>query len=180
MGTPIRPGDRIPEVQLATLTSTGLGSLSTGSLFRGKRVVLVGVPTAFSPTCTDSHLAGFQVRAAEILAKGVDLIVCVAVNDFFVMKAWAQARGIDEEILMLADGNGDLTRALGLELDLSAYGLGWRSQRYAAILEDGIVTTLRVEPDVAKVTVSGAEAIVAALEATPPAASRPIEQEESP
>jgi len=138
-------------------------SVSTREIFAGKRVVLFGVPGAFSPTCSDSHLPGFELRAKEILSRGVDTIACVAVNDAFVMRAWARARGIDDEILMLADGNGELARALGVERDLSEHGMRLRSERFVAIVEDGVVRTLHVEPDVCAVAASGAAAVVAEL-----------------
>lgn len=160
---PIQPGDRIPNVPLEAVTGGPTRTLSTADIFAGKRVVLFGVPGAFTPTCSDSHLPGFEVRGWEILAKGIDTIACVAVNDAFVMRAWARARGIDAEILMLADGNGEFVRSLGLELDLSHLRMQLRSQRFAAIIEDGVVRTLHVEPDYSSVTVSSAEAIVAEL-----------------
>ena len=160
---PIQPGDRIPEVRLDSPTPEGSRSLSTAEIFAGRRVVLFAVPGAFTPTCSDAHLPGFQVRAHAILSRGVDAIVCVVSNDAWVVRAWARARRVGDEILMLADGNGDLARALGLEADQRGLGLGVRSRRFAAIVDDGLIETLRVEPDVTGVTVSGAEAIVAAL-----------------
>jgi len=158
----IQEGDKIPSVTLKTPTPEGPKDVETGEFFAGKKVVLFGVPGAFTPTCSDAHLPSFQVRAKELEAKGVDTIACIATNDFFVMGEWAKARGVGEEIVMLADGNGELTSKMGLEFDLSHVGLGTRSKRYAAIVDDGVVTKLNVEPG-ADVTVSGAEAILEAL-----------------
>ncbi len=165
---PIQTGDRIPDIRLEAVTGGPTRSLSTEEIFAGKRVVVFGVPGAFSPTCSDAHLPGFQVRGREILAKGIDTIACVAVNDVFVMRAWAGARGIEDEILMLADGNGEFARALDFELDLSHFGMQQRSHRFAAIVEDGVVRTLNIEPDYTSVDVTSAEAIVAELEALEP------------
>lgn len=147
-----------------TMTAEGVRSLETAEVFGGKRVVLFGVPGAFTPTCSDTHLPGYQLRAQEIRETGVDTIACVAVNDVFVMDAWGKARGVGDDILMLADGNGDFTRALGLELDGSGFGLGSRSQRYAALVEDGVLLMLEIEPGPG-VTVSAAEAILSSLHA---------------
>jgi glutaredoxin/glutathione-dependent peroxiredoxin len=141
----ISVGDRIPDVTLRTMTSDGPAAIqSTEALGKGK-VVLFAVPGAFTPTCSDHHLPGFVLRAEDITAKGVDTIACVAVNDAFVMGAWGEAQGTDGKVLMLADGNGEFTAAMGLELDGSGFGLGRRSKRYAAILEDGVLTSLDVD-----------------------------------
>ena len=124
--------------------------------------MLFAVPGAFTPTCSDYHLPGYLIRAAELRAKGVETIACVAVNDAFVMDAWADDQEVGDEIVMLADGNGTFTRAMGLELDGSGSGLGMRSQRYAAVIDDGVITALMVEP--AKgLTVSSAESVLASL-----------------
>ena len=156
-------GDSIPRVTLSTLTADGVREVSTAELFSGKKVVLFAVPGAFTPTCSDNHLPGFLERAGEIKARGVDTIACVSVNDAFVMAAWGRDRGASEHILMLADGNGDFARALGLELDASRFGMGLRSRRYAAIVDDGVVRMLGVEdgPDVG---VSSADAVLEALD----------------
>lgn len=159
---PLEIGDRIPLATLRTMTAEGVRSLTTEELFGGKRVVLFAVPGAFSPTCSDTHLPGYQVRSSDIRATGVDTIACVAVNDVFVMDAWAKTRSVGDDILMLADGNGDFTRAIGLELDGSGFGLGTRSRRYAALVEDGVVRMLEVEAGPG-VTVSAAEEMLAAL-----------------
>jgi peroxiredoxin len=140
----IKTGDRIPAATLTIMSDTGPEPLTTAQLFSGKKVVLFAVPGAFTPTCSAKHLPGFVERAEEILAKGVDTIVCMAVNDVFVMHAWGRSAGSDK-ILMLADGNADFTRAMGLELDATAFGMGQRSQRFALIADDGVVTDLFVE-----------------------------------
>lgn len=153
-------GDRIPDVTLKTPTAEGPKDISTGSLFEGQRVVLFAVPGAFTPGCSRSHLPGFVARADEILARGVDRIACLSVNDAFVMGAWQQDQGADK-ILMLADGNGDFTRAAGLELDVHAHGMGVRSTRYALIAEDGVIRYLGIDTD--GIRDSSAEAVLAQL-----------------
>ena len=158
----LKVGDTIPNVKLMTFTGEGLKPVESGDVLGKGKVVLFGVPGAFTPTCNDHHLPGFVMQADDILAKGVDRIACVAVNDAFVMGAWGNAQGTGDKILMLADGSGDFTAAVGLELDLSGPGLGTRSQRYAAILENGVVKELFVEQDTG-VNVSSAEAILKAL-----------------
>jgi peroxiredoxin len=158
----IAVGKRIPDVELRIMGEDGPKPVrSTEVLGRGK-VVLFGLPGAFTPTCTDFHLPGFVARAGELRAKGVELIACVSVNDAWVMDAWSSYRRVGDKVLMLADGNGEFTRALGLEEDLSAKGLGVRSQRYASVLEDGVVTYLGIEPGPG-LSVSSAEAVLAAL-----------------
>ena len=155
-------GDTIPNVKLMTLTAEGLKPVQSSDVLGKGKVVLFAVPGAFTPTCSDHHLPGFVMQADEILAKGVDRIACIAVNDPFVMGAWGNAQGTGDKILMLADGSGAFTAAVGLELDLSGPGLGTRSQRYAAILEDGVVQQIFVEADTG-VNVSSAEAVLKAL-----------------
>ena len=140
----IKVGDRIPTGTLSIMAETGPEPISSNELFGDRKVVLFAVPGAFTPTCSAKHLPGFVEHAEAILAKGVDVIACMAVNDVFVMHAWGKSAGA-EKILMLADGNGDFTRALGLELDATAFGMGRRSQRFALIVEDGTVTDLFVE-----------------------------------
>jgi len=139
----------------------GPQDISTADLFNGKKVVLFAVPGAFTPTCSAAHLPGFVVNADKIKAKGVDSIVCVSVNDAFVMDAWSKDKNA-EEIMMVGDGNGDFTEAMGLVLDGSGFGLGKRSQRYAMIVEDGVITTLNVETGPA-FELSSAEKILEAL-----------------
>lgn len=158
----IQPGERIPDVQLQQVTAEGTRTVSAADLFRGKKAVLFAVPGAFTPTCSDAHLPGFQARTSDLKAKGVELIACLATNDAFVMAAWGKDRGVGDEIALLADGNSELTRAMGLAVDLSRFGLGERSRRYAAVLDDGVVQSLQVEP-AGGVTVSGAEAVLRSL-----------------
>ena len=157
----IQTGDKVPSLTLKTMGAKGPEDITTDDIFSGKKVVLFAVPGAFTPGCSMTHLPGFVVNADKIKAKGVDTIVCMAVNDAFVMGAWGEAQNASE-ILMLADGNGELTQALGLELDGTGYGLGQRSQRFAMIVEDGTVTHLAVEPGPG-IEVSSAEAILEQL-----------------
>lgn len=155
-------GNTIPNVTLTTQTVEGLKPVQSTDVLGQGKVVLFAVPGAFTPTCSDHHLPGFVMQADEILAKGVDRIACIAVNDAFVMGAWGNAQGTGDKILMLADGNGEFTAAMGLELDLAGLGLGSRSQRYAAILQDGVVEELFVETG-RGVEVSSADAVLKAL-----------------
>lgn len=141
----IKAGDKIPGCTLKTMGEKGPADISTDEIFSGKKVLLFAVPGAFTPGCSVTHLPGYVVNADKIKAKGVDTIVCMSVNDAFVMSAWGKAQNA-EELLMLADGNGDFTKALGLELDGRGFGLGTRSQRFAMIVENGTVTHLNVEP----------------------------------
>lgn len=157
----IQPGELVPDATLFRRTNEGIRAVPARDVFAGRRVVLFSVPGAFTPTCSEAHLPGFVIHAAAIKAK-VDAIVCVAVNDAHVMNAWSRAHHADA-IEMLSDGNGDLARAMGLTVDLSGIGLGVRSQRYAALVDDGVVKQLWVEPARGAVTVSGAEAVLAAL-----------------
>jgi glutaredoxin/glutathione-dependent peroxiredoxin len=158
----IKVGDKIPSVTLKQMTPEGPKDISTDELFRGKKVALFAVPGAFTPTCSQRHLPGYVERAADIKAKGVDEIACVAVNDVFVMTAWGKEQKADGKVRMLADGSGDFVRALGLELDLTKNGLGKRSQRYSMLVDDGVVKTLNVE-QAGQVDVSSAEAMLKAL-----------------
>jgi len=158
----IAVGQRIPDVELRTMESNGPQPVRSADVLGHGRVVVFGLPGAFTPTCTDFHLPGFVMRAEEMKAKGVDVIACVSVNDAWVMDAWGSYRRVGDKVLMLADGNGEFTRALGLDVDLSASGLGVRSQRYAAVLDDGVVTYLGIEPGPG-LSVSGAEAVLEAL-----------------
>ncbi len=157
----INVGDKIPASTLKTMGDNGPRDITTDELFAGKKVVLFAVPGAFTPGCSMTHLPGFVVNADEIKDRGVDTIACMAVNDAFVMDAWGKAQNA-EAILMLGDGNGDFTRALGLELDGTGFGLGMRSQRFAMIVDDGVVKHLGVE-DGPGIEVSAAEAILARL-----------------
>ena len=157
----IKEGDKIPAITLKTMGEKGPEDITTDDIFAGKKVVLFAVPGAFTPGCTVTHLPGFVVHADTIKAKGVDTIACVSVNDAWVMDAWGKSQNA-EHLLMLADGNADFTSALGLELDASGFGLGKRSQRYALIAEDGVVTSLNVEPG-AGIDVSSADSILQKL-----------------
>lgn len=158
----IAEGEKLPEATLKLATEDGAKDVTTSEFFGGRKVVLFGVPGAFTPTCSDGHLPGFVERAADLKAKGVDLIACVAVNDVFVMHAWGNARGVGDKVTMLADGNGDLARAMGLDLDGRAFGMGIRSSRYAAVIENGVLKALlRDAPP--EVQNSSAEAVLKAL-----------------
>jgi peroxiredoxin len=141
----IKVGDTVPAATFTTFGPDGPGPLTTDQLLKGKKVAIFAVPGAFTPTCSAKHLPSFKQHAADLKAKGVDAIACVSVNDVFVMKAWGENQGVGADILMLADGNGDFTKAIGLELDGSRFGMGPRSQRYSMIVDDGVVTELNVE-----------------------------------
>ena len=158
----ISVGETIPDVQLRTTTAEGPKAVQSRDVLGKGKVVLFAVPGAFTPTCSDHHLPGFVLRADDLRAKGVDTIACVAVNDAFVMGAWGQTQNTEGNVVMLADGNGDFTAEMGLEMDGSGFGLGTRSQRYAAILDDGVVTELMVE-SAPGVDVSSADAVLAKL-----------------
>ena len=157
----IQVGDKIPACTMKIMGEQGPTDITTEEIFAGKKVVLFAVPGAFTPGCSLTHLPGYVVNADKIKASGVDSIVCMAVNDAFVMDAWGKSQNA-EELLMLADGNGEFTAALGLELDGSGFGLGTRSQRFAIVVEDGTVSHLNVEPG-AGVDVSSAETIMGLL-----------------
>jgi glutaredoxin/glutathione-dependent peroxiredoxin len=158
----IAVGDRIPDVPLKVVGDQGAETVSSADVLGKGRVVLVGVPAAFSPTCSDVHLPGYVVRSDELRAKGIDGIFCVSVNDHYVMAAWARSQGVGDRVVLLADGNGDLARAMGLDLDLGASGMGVRNRRYAAVIEDGVVTHLALEERTG-LDVSSAEAVLAQL-----------------
>jgi peroxiredoxin len=155
----IEIGQKIPDVKLKT---TDGQDMSTAELFRGKKVVLFAVPGAFTPTCSDYHLPGFVDHAGAFRAKGVDTIACVSVNDHFVMGAWAKAKETGDKILMLADGNGDFTRAMGLDADSRPWGLGFRSRRYAMVIDDGVITDLKIDQP-GRLEVSAAEEVLKGL-----------------
>jgi peroxiredoxin len=158
----IKAGDRMPAGTFKRMTKEGPKDLTTDELFKGKRVVLFSVPGAFTPTCDAKHLPGFVQLADQILAKGVNTIACMAVNDVFVMNAWGKASGVGEKVLMLADGNGDYARALGLELDASKFGMGKRGQRFAIIVRDGVASHVDVE-EPGQFKVSAAEYVLGQL-----------------
>jgi glutaredoxin/glutathione-dependent peroxiredoxin len=159
----ISVGEKLPSVTLRQVTPEGPKEIGTDDFFRGKKVALFAVPGAFTPACSQRHLPGFVAKAAEIKARGIDEIACVAVNDAAVMGAWGKSQNTDGKVTMLADGSGDFARALGLELDLSRGGLGIRSKRYAMLVDNGVVKSLAVEPQPGQVDVSGAEAMLKAL-----------------
>jgi peroxiredoxin len=141
----IKVGDKLPQVNLMTTTADGVAPTTVEDVFGGKRVGLFAVPGAFTPTCSAKHMPGFKTHLAELKGKGLDAIACISVNDVFVMKAWAKDQGVEGDILMLADGNGDFTKAIGLELDGSRFGMGPRSLRYSLVAKDGVVEQLNVE-----------------------------------
>jgi peroxiredoxin len=158
----IAVGDKIPDVTVQIPTPEGPKPAQTGQLLGHGKVVLFGVPGAFTPTCSDYHLPGFVVRAEDLRAKGVDKIACVAVNDAFVLGAWGDANDVGGKVTLVADGSATFTKAMGLDIDLTGGGLGVRSKRYAAILEDGVVTDLAVEETLG-LDVSSANAVMAKL-----------------
>jgi len=158
----IQAGEKMPTGVFGTMTDAGPGAVSTDDLFGGKKVVLVSVPGAFTPTCSMNHLPGFVDHADEILGKGVDTIACMAVNDVFVMDAWGKDRGVGDKVSMLADGNGEYAQALGLEMDGTAFGMGMRGQRFVIIVDDGVATHVAVE-EPGKFEVSAAESVLANL-----------------
>ncbi|MEM9333693.1 MAG: peroxiredoxin [Pseudomonadota bacterium] len=159
---PIQAGDTMPSGTFGIMTDSGPGALTTDELFSGKKVVLVSVPGAFTPTCSMNHLPGFVEQADAIFGKGVDTIACTAVNDVFVMDAWGKDRGVGDKVVMLADGNGDYAKALGLEMDGTAFGLGHRGQRFAIVVDNGVATHVAVEAPGA-FEVSKAESILGSL-----------------
>ena len=158
----IQAGEKMPSGAFGVMTDSGPGAMSTDDLFSGKKVVLVSVPGAFTPTCSANHLPGFVDQADALHAKGVDTIACMAVNDVFVMDAWGKDRGVGDSVVMLADGNGDYAEALGLLFDGSGFGMGTRGQRFAIIVDDGVATHVAVE-EPGQFEVSKAESILANL-----------------
>jgi peroxiredoxin len=158
----IQVGEKIPNATLKVAAADGIKDVSTAELFGGRKVVLFSVPGAFTPTCSAKHLPGFVQNAGAIRARGVDAIVCLAVNDAFVMGAWAKDQQVGDKLVMAADGNGEFTRALGLELDGSRFGMGRRGQRFAMVVEDGVVRKLAIEAP-GKFEVSSAEAVLGSL-----------------
>ena len=161
----IQVGDRLPQATFRVMTPDGPAARTTDDLFKDRKVVLVGVPGAFTPTCDRNHLPGYVTRAEEIRAKGVDAIAVTSVNDVFVLKAWGQSAGAEGKVEMLADGNGDFARALGLAFDGSGFGLGTRSQRYSMLVEDGVVKAINLEDVPSKAEVSSADTLLQQLEA---------------
>ncbi len=158
----IQVGDTLPSINLTTMTSEGPKPVSLTELSAGKKVVLFAVPGAFTPTCSVQHLPGFLEKKSELKDKGIDIVACISVNDPFVMQAWGEDRKVGDDLLMLSDGNGEFTAAIGLEMDGSGFGLGTRSQRYAMVIDDGVVSILNVESGPG-LDVSSAETILAQL-----------------
>jgi glutaredoxin/glutathione-dependent peroxiredoxin len=159
----IKVGDKLPSVTLRQVTSEGPKEISTDEFFRGKKVALFAVPGAFTPACSQRHLPGYVEKATDIKAKGVDEVACVAVNDAAVLTAWGKDQRCEGKVSMLADGSGDLARALGLELDLTKMGLGIRSKRYSMLVDNGVVKSLNVEAQPGQVEGSGADAMLRSL-----------------
>lgn len=159
---PIKVGDRLPAMKLMTPTPDGPRAIATDEVFGGKKVVLFGVPGAFTPACSERHLPGFLQNAEAFAARGVDRIACLSVNDAFVLDAWGRDQGVNGRVTLLADGSATFTQALGLELDLRARGMGVRCQRFALVAEDGVVKTLAVEQP-GGFDVSRAEAMLEAV-----------------
>ncbi|MEE3330780.1 MAG: peroxiredoxin [Myxococcota bacterium] len=158
----IQVGEKIPDVTIKTMADGGMQDISTAELCAGKKVVLFSVPGAFTPTCSMQHLPGFVESATALKAKGVDTVACTSVNDAFVMDAWGKDRGVGDSVLMLADGNAEFATALGLTMDGTGIGFGTRSQRFALVIDDGVVTHAAIEEPM-KFEVSSAEKILEAL-----------------
>ena len=159
----IKIGDSLPDAVFTVMTPDGPKTRTTADIFKNRKVILFGVPGAFTPTCSMNHLPGFLDNEAKFKAKGINEIVVVSVNDVFVMNAWAKQSGADGKIIFLADGSAAFAKALGLTADLSDHGLGVRSARYSMLVNDGIVERLNVEPSVGKADVSGADALLAQI-----------------
>ena len=159
----IKVGDKVPAGAFGIMKPEGPGSISTDELFKGKKVVLFSVPGAFTPTCSKTHLPSFVQNASALKAKGVDAIACLAVNDVFVLDAWGKSSGAEGKVTLLADGNATYTKALGLELDASGFGMGTRGQRFAMVVKDGVVEKLMVEPSAGQCTVSGGKSVLDTL-----------------
>jgi glutaredoxin/glutathione-dependent peroxiredoxin len=158
----IKVGDKVPSATLKQMTKEGPKDVSTDELFKGKKIVIFGLPGAFTPTCSAKHVPGYVTNIDALRAKGVDAVACVSVNDVFVMGAWGKDQKAEDKVMMLADGNGDFAKAIGLVMDGSKFGMGSRSQRYAMVVDDGVVKTLNVEAPGA-FEVSSAEAILKSL-----------------
>ena len=159
----INVGNRLPDATLMKLTGNGPQAVKATDFFKGRKVVVFALPGAFTPTCSNQHLPGFIQHADAIRARGVDEIVCLSVNDAFVMGAWGKAQGADGKVTMLGDGNGEFTKKIGLDFDGSGFGMGTRSLRYSMLVDDGVVKSLNREPNPGEAKVSGAEHILAQL-----------------
>lgn len=160
---PLNVGDRLPEVNFTVMTDDGPSSISTSDVFAGKKVAAFAVPGAFTPTCHLKHLPGFLDHLNDFKGRGVDTVACIAVNDIFVLNAWAKASGAEGKILFLADGNDEFTKAAGLDFDASAVGLGMRSKRYAMLVDDGVVKVLNIEDAPASAIISSADELLKSL-----------------
>lgn len=156
----IKVGDKVPSVTMKRLSDDGMQDIVTDEFFKGRTVAVFGVPGAFTPTCSAKHLPGFIESHDKLKGKGVDEIACVSVNDAFVMQAWGKNQGADGKVAMLADGNGDFTRAIGMEIDASGFGMGKRSARYSLLVEDGVVKQVNVEEAPGQMKVSSAESML--------------------
>jgi glutaredoxin/glutathione-dependent peroxiredoxin len=141
----IKVGDKVPSVKLKHMTKEGIKDITTDEMFSGKKVVLFGLPGAFTPTCSAKHLPGFVQGSDQLRGKGVDQVVCLSVNDAFVMDAWGKNQNVGEKVLMVADGNADFAKAVGLEMDGSGYGMGTRIRRFSMLVDNGTVKQLNVE-----------------------------------
>ena len=159
----IEVGEKLPDAKFVVMGEGGPAEKSTGDVFSGRKVVMFAVPGAFTPTCNNNHLPGFVTHFDEFKAKGVDTVACISVNDVFVLDAWAKSTGAAGKLEMLADGNGEFAKAIGLDIDASPFGMGVRSNRYAMLVDDGVVKVLNVEEVPTAAKDSGAEAMLAAL-----------------
>ncbi len=159
----IKVGDKLPQATFTVMGGSGPEPKTTDHVFAGRKVALFAVPGAFTPTCSNQHLPGFIKSADDFKGKGVDEIACLSVNDAFVMGAWGKQQGADGKVTMLGDGNGDFTKALGLDFDGSGFGMGTRSLRYSMLVEDGVVKSLNKEPNPGEAKVSGAETMLQQL-----------------
>lgn len=159
----IKPGEKLPDATLMHLTDAGPAPISTEELFGGKTVALFAVPGAFTPTCSNQHLPGFIEKSEELRAAGVDTIVCMSVNDAFVMGAWGQQQGAAGKVMMVGDGNAELTQKMGLSVDSSGFGMGTRSVRFSMIVRDGVLETLNIEQNPGQAVDSGAENLLSQL-----------------
>ena len=153
---PIKPGDPVPAASFKQLTASGIANIDTDKLLKGRKVVLFGLPGAYTPVCSASHLPGFVAKAAELKSQGVDEIACISVNDPFVMQAWGKEHGAEGKVTMLADADGAFTKAIGLSLDLPDFGLSGRSERYSMVVDNGVVKSINVEKSVLDHGVSSA------------------------
>ena len=152
----IKPGDQVPAATFKQLTASGIANIDTAKLLKGRKVIIFGLPGAYTPVCSASHLPGFVAKAAELKSQGVDEIACISVNDPFVMQAWGKEHGAEGKVTMLADADGAFTRAIGLSIDLPDFGLSGRSERYSMVVDNGVVKTINVEKSVLDHGVSSA------------------------